>query len=367
MSEIRVLHIVGSMNMGGIQVFIMNLLRAIDPKKIVFDFACMNTENYFETEIKERGGQIFVIGSRKKLLSHFLKLKNVLTSHEYNCIHIHASHSICVLDAIVAKIFSPKSKIIFHSHTTQSVSPYIHKLLRIAIPFFSDEYLACSFEAARWMFPDNIIKNHRYKLIPNGIKADLYRFDYATRTSVRDKLGLSKNQCVIGHIGRQASPKNHLYLLDIFCELLKEIPTAKLVLVGGEGDKTQEIKRKINELEIEDNILLLGVRKDISDLLSAFDVVVFPSLHEGLPISIIEAQAAGVPCVISDTITQEVVLTSLVKKLSLNDPTTKWCKVISEQLAYTINKRLIYNDEIRHSAFDMENTIKIMCCIYNSK
>ena len=367
MKKIRVLHIVGSMNMGGIQVFIMNILRSIDREKFIFDFACMNRENYFENEITDLGGNLFVIESRKNLWKHISKLQKVLRHGNYDCIHIHASHSFSVIDAVIAKVISPKSKIIFHSHTTESVSPGIHKLLQKLIPFTAVEFLACSFEAAQWMYPNSIIRKKRFKLIPNGINTGLYRFDSNKRNEVRKELGISEEKFIVGHVGRLAEPKNHLFLIDVFYTLQKRISDIVLVLVGGDGDKATEIKNKVKSMGIEDKVLFLGIRNDIPALLSVFDVFVFPSLHEGLPVSIIEAQASGLPCIISDTITSEVSISPLVMKLSLAHSPSQWCETIIDCFQDNSTNRLKYFDHIQQSDFEIMNTVRKMSEIYIAK
>ena len=357
----KVLHIVGSMNMGGIQTFIMNVFRNINREEIIFDFACMNPKNYFESEIEKLGGKVTCIGSRKRLFHHIIKLGKLIKENEYSIVHIHASHAFSVLDAILIRLINPHIIILFHSHTTNSISKVQHVVLKQIIPIVSDYYLACSEEAAQWMFNKKIISKKDYLIIPNGIDVDKYYFCEDKAKLIRSELSIANNQLVIGHIGRIAKPKNHVFLLDVFNEIKKRTD-AILVLAGGDGDMSEIVNNRIKQLGLEHSVKLLGVRDDIPKLLSAMDVFVFPSLHEGLPVSLIEAQASGLPCFISNCITNEVKVTPLIHVLSLNEDPVTWANMVLANK--DTNERNAYDKLIKISSFNIHQTVKMLKDIY---
>jgi glycosyltransferase involved in cell wall biosynthesis len=327
---IRVLHVVVNMNRGGAETLLMNLYRNIDRSKVQFDFLTCR-EGVFDAEILELGGKIYRIPYITEV-GHFKYIKTLnqfFSQHfYYRIIHSHMNQmSGLILNA------AKKTKIpvrIAHSHSTRSGGGLLAKLYRSYAGSFikisATNYLSCSRDAAKWLF-GNLEENAT--IIKNGIDYEKFNYSSDVRKSVRAELELNEEALVIGHVGRFTFEKNHDFLIEVFNELIKIQPNAVLVLVG-EGYLKKDIENKINDLKLVDKVKFLGVRDDVNRILQAMDVFVFPSLYEGLPVTLIEAQGAGLPCIISDTITNEVDLgMGLINYLPINNA-TNWVKKLQE-------------------------------------
>ncbi len=359
--KIKVLHVLGSMNMGGIQMFLMNILRNMDHDKVEFDFACMSRSSIFKEEIESFGGHLYGIGSHKKVLQHKKKLYEVLRNHNYDYVHIHSGNALCVIDAIWTKLYNKKQKVIYHSHNAFSKDLWLHRLCKPIIPLCSDYMFACSKEAAEWMYPAYITKNEKYTTITNGIDVKKYLYSEKIAEEVRAELGL-KDEFVICHIGRIAKQKNHKFLLQIFMKVLEKRPNSKLLLVG-DGPLAEEIRMMVQNLKLQDHVMFLGIRNDVERILCASDVFCLPSLFEGLGIVNLEAQASGLPCYITDSISNEVVITSLVKKESLESSAEVWAERIC---CSNTSDRKSYNQEVERSRYSLTYTISQICNFYDA-
>ncbi|MGR5879859.1 glycosyltransferase [Bacillus pacificus] len=217
-------------------------------------------------------------------------------------------------------------KIILHSHSSSGPSGFYHKIMRRIyrprINKFATHYYACSKDAANWMY-GNFIKSNNITVIPNSI--DTAKFIYSTKIAEmkRNELGISKESLVIGHVGRFAKMKNHEFLIDIFKFLNEKHRDSKLLLIG-DGVLLDSIRNKSQELGIFENVLFLKEREDVHELMQAMDILVMPSIYEGLPLSLVEAQASGLPCIVSDTVSMETALTDLIEFVSLDDNISNW-------------------------------------------
>ena len=305
-SPIRVLHVVVNMNRGGAETFIMNLYRNIDRSRIQFDFLTCKP-GVFDREIKEMGGIIYRIPYLSDVgpFKYQKRLKSFFLKHpEYKILHSHLDK----VSGMVCKV-AERSGIpirIAHSHNTESEGNRVYKLykwyLGTHIRNNATHYAACSLKAAEWLFGNSLIPAN---IIKNGVESQSFSFSESRRRLVRQNLNLKEDALVIGHIGRFHLQKNHAFLIEIFAETLRFYPNAILLLVG-DGPLRKRMERLAVRRRVKDRVLFLGVREDIPDLLQAFDLMLFPSHHEGLPVTIIEAQAAGLPCILSEHITQEV-------------------------------------------------------------
>lgn len=204
---------------------------------------------------------------------------------------------------------------------------------------------------------------HQYQILHNAINASAYTYSCAKAVAMREKLHVEQN-LVIGHIGRFDAQKNHTFLLDIFSECVKLVPNAKLLLVG-DGEGRNHIQDKVKKLGLEDKVIFTGVCNDVADLLSAMDVFVFPSLYEGVPVTMIEAQAAGLQCVISDGVPKECIITSgLVTTMKLSDMPCDWAKHIVER---SQTKRENHLSEIQAAGYDIVTAAKELENFYLTK
>lgn len=354
---LRVLHVVFGMDRGGIETFIMNIYRNIDRSKIQFDFLVhTQDEKAYDNEIRSMGGNIFYVSPRsegvlknKRELNKFFSVNN-----NYKIVHQHASSLSYIEPLKAAKRFGIKGRII-HSHSTRQgghkFHKYMHAFNKKNIEGIATEYFACSKLASQWMYTESMILNNKIEIIKNGIKTENYIFNEKIRTEVRKSLGV-ENKTVIGHVGRFSFPKNHKFLIEIFIEILKMKKDCVLLLVGG-GELESQIMGKIKGKDIEKKVIFTGVRSDISDLMRAMDIFVFPSLYEGLPISLVEAQTTGMKCFASDRITDEVIITDLVRTLSLEDSSLYWAKSILKEVSDY--QRFDYSAKVESKGYDIKN------------
>lgn len=326
---IRVLHCVAGMNRGGIETFIMNIYRNIDRSKIQFDFL-VHTEKtcHYDQEIKSMGGKIYSIPPRNKsIIGNVRSLDKFFKNHsEYKIVHQHVSSLSYIEPIRIAKKYGVKTRIV-HGHNTRqgghSFHKYFHYLNQVFIDSYATDCFACSKLAAEWTFPSKILDNNRYSVINNGIETDQFVFNANIRNKTRENMGLN-DKFVIGNIGRFQMQKNHNFLIDIFKEIHIRNFNSVLLLVG-EGELKPQIEKKVKSLGLESHVIFMGSRNDVSDLLQAMDVFLFPSLNEGLGIVLVEAQASGLKCFASSkVIPEEVDLTGLVNFIDLNNSAEHW-------------------------------------------
>ncbi|MEW9501081.1 glycosyltransferase family 1 protein [Jeotgalibacillus marinus] len=325
---LRVLHVVVNMNRGGAETLIMNLYRNIDRTKVQFDFLTCH-EGVFDEEIKAMGGKIHRIAYVTKV-GHRLYLKNLdqfFKQHQhYKIVHSHMDKMSGFVLRAAARAAIPVR--IAHSHNTSSEGGPLSKAYKWYagkhILKYATQFYACSETAANWLFDKS---SNQSLILKNGIECDRFEFSVPNRKKMREDCHLDHHSFVIGHVGRFNQQKNHLFLLEVFADLVQYVPQAQLLLVG-EGTLQTSIEKKIQDLHLVNNVHLLGVREDVHLLMQGFDVFAFPSLHEGLPVTLIEAQCAGIPCLISENITDEVDLEmGLVQKISITNKKI-WVKAL---------------------------------------
>lgn len=337
--SIRVLHIVGIMNMGGLENLIMNIYRNIDREKIQFDFlVTREEEGIFDEEIKSLGGKIYNIPHMSKV--GYKKYTSIL----YNFFKKHSEYKIvhCHRDALCSIYLNQARKAnipirIAHSHTmrlseTKDIKGTIITLIKkCCMPFIAKNtthYFACSKDAGEWLFGKKVA-NEKLQIVNNGINVNKYIYDENISKKIRSELNISKETLLIGHVGRFDIAKNHNFLIDIINKLKIEMTDFKLCLVG-EGRLKADIQEKIKRLNLQDNVIFLGIRNDINELMMAFDIFTFPSLFEGLGIVLIEAQATGLKSLTSDQVPKEADMNvGLLDFLSI-DGIDHWINEIKE-------------------------------------
>jgi glycosyltransferase involved in cell wall biosynthesis len=339
-SPLRVLHVVVNMNRGGAETLLMNLYRNIDRSKIQFDFLTCK-EGVFDNEIKQLGGDVYRIPYITDV-GHFKYKKNLeefFYSHlDYKIVHSHLDK----MSGLVLKA-AKKAKVpvrISHSHNTSSEGSMAAKLYKWYIGQLinpnATNYYACSQVAGEWLFKERAASA---SILKNGIDLDQFKYSPQTRKEIRKELHLQENNIVFGHVGRFAHQKNHEFLIDVFAEFCKSENDSILLLVG-DGPLRKGVEKKVFDLKIINRVKFLGVRSDIPQILQALDLYIFPSLHEGLPVSLIEAQGAGLPCLISDQISKEVDMgMGLVDFLPL-DNKNLWIESFKKRLSVTYSREL---------------------------
>lgn len=359
---IRILHIVGKMDMGGIETLLMNVFREIDREKIMFDFLVHSNENgVYDNEIIKLGGKIFRITSRNEsILKNRKDLEDFFNRTSYDIVHMHVSSLSYITPLIYAKKFGVSQRII-HSHSTKllsnNLSKILHKIRKPYIGLYATDYVSCSENAGKWLFPKSILNSNKYKIIYNGINIRNFQFNEQNRNEIRSELKI-ENKIVFGHIGRFSKIKNHDFLIEIFFEYHKVNPQSILICIG-DGDTKSEIIEKCKNMKIDDSVLFLGVRNDVNKLIYCFDVFVFPSLFEGLGIAIIEAQIAGIPCYMSSEVPSEVIKNENVEIFDLTDDP----KSIAEKIRLNSLKRIEkHNKDLL--MFDIQNCVNELCKLY---
>lgn len=348
MEPIRVLHVVTYMGRGGLETMIMNYYRHIDRAKVQFDFLVHRKfEADYDKEIEALGGKIYRMDRLNPVNPEYLReLNKFFAEHqEYKIVH---SHLDCM--AGIPLKYAKKNGIpvrIAHSHNNSQAkdAKYLLKLFyKRNIPRYSNYRFACAEEAGKWMFG-----NKKFRLLNNAIDTKDYVFNEEIAKNVKKELGIPSDAVVIGNVGRFAPQKNHVFLIKIFSEMARKNSNVVLVLVG-DGELRKDIQEQVEKLGICDKVIFTGVRKDVSRLLQVMDVFLFPSLHEGLPVSIVEAQAAGVPCIISDKVPIECKMTDLVQQISLEESIERWVDAVFKTVR--IQKK-DQSSEIRKANFDV--------------
>ncbi|MBQ9436818.1 MAG: glycosyltransferase, partial [Lachnospiraceae bacterium] len=285
---VRLLHIVGNMAPDGMSNFIMNAYRRIDREKLQFDFIVMGEKNpNYHEEIRMLGGKVFRIPRMaNRPISHFTEIRKIVRREGYQTVFRHTDTCTVAYELWAAKLGGAK-ELCPHAHSTRALHPFWNDFSRPVLNRVSTRRLACGKAAGDWLYGG---KN--YEIIYNGIDLEDFRFSLEKRQKARNQITASKNALLVGHIGNFFSAKNHLFLLEIFSKIKKQEENAELALIG-DGELRSEIIEKIKELHLENSVKLLGERKDVSSLIQGLDILVFPSLYEGLPIALIEAQASG--------------------------------------------------------------------------
>lgn len=358
---IRILHVMGSMGVGGAETFIMKLFRTIDKEEYMFDFVLNENETFFyEPEILALGGKIHRIPLKSdKPLSSFVKLAKIVKNNKYKIVLRASAHSFSFLDLFAAFFGGARARIIRSTNTSVGPSRVQIGLHKVGIPILnmvSTLRLAPSLEAAQWMFG----QANKTVIIKNGIDIEQFRFNELKRNKLRQEQGINES-FVVGHIGRFSLQKNHMYVIDVFYEIKKQRKDAVLVLVG-EGELNEQIKEKLNLLNLEKSVIFTGIRTDIPDLLMAMDVFIFPSLYEGMPNVLIEAQATGLKCIASDTITNEVLITESISMRSINEPASHWAKEILEN---PNTSRKESADQVSEAGYNIRNVVNVLTDYYS--
>ncbi|WP_027391621.1 glycosyltransferase family 1 protein [Aquimarina latercula] len=370
MGAIRVLQVFTIMNRGGAESMIMNYYRKIDKNKIQFDFLVHRKEKAaFDEEIESLGGKIYRFDPINPLFpgDYYQKLRLFFKEHkEYDIVHSHLNTFSC-FPLKIAKEFDIPCRIA-HAHIAiddvsfmslfsnkESKKETFKKLIKLQlkkkVKKDATHLFSCGDKAGKWLFGDST----SFITMNNAINTEKFAHNFTVANKYKEDFNL-KNRLVIGHVGRFASQKNHAFLLKIFSALLDEKPDCDLVMIG-DGPLRKVMEKEAENLGIKNNVHFLGVRADVPELFQMFDVFVFPSFYEGLPVTLIEAQAAGIKVFASDSITTEVSLTDDIEFLSIDKPAEYWAGKIIETDASKKNNN---TEKIVKGDYDIvSNTKKI--------
>lgn len=358
---IRILHVVHGMDCGGTENIIMNLYRNIDRTKVQFDFL-VHTEKrcFFDDEIEQLGGCIYHVPyyNMLNLFAYKRALCNFFSTHnEWIAVHGHLGSCACIYLGIAKKygLYT-----IAHSHAINEKRLNLKELLYRFHAYLTrgvaDFYMGCSYEAGVDRYGKAIANSNKYKIINNGIKADDYTFNEEKRVAMRSEFDILDHY-VIGHVGRFSAVKNHNFMLDVLAELKKFNADYTMMFVGdGELRKTIELKAK--NMGITDSIVFTGIRKDVPSVLQAMDQFIFPSFNEGLGIGLIEAQAAGLPCIANkDGIISLAKFSNLVEMKSIYEGAQAWASHIDSVRKSNFVRKDMSHD-VKAAGFDIVEVTK---------
>jgi len=360
---IRILHVLGALNRGGAETMIMNIYRNIDRSKIQFDFIIhTNKKCDYDDEIIKLGGKIYNVPHYVGK-NHFTYKKawdTFFNSHpEHKIVHGHM-RSTASIYLRIAKKYGLIT--IAHSHSTASrgnkIEQFVKNIMQFPIRYTADYLFACSNEAGKWLFGKKATQKDNYKVIKNAIDVEKYAFNESKRHELRKVLGI-EDKFVVGHVGSFTYPKNQKFLIEVFYQVQMQNENAVLLLVG-DGELRPQIEKQINKLGIKDKVILTGVVPNVNDYMQAMDVFVFPSIFEGLGMAVIEAQAAGLKCIVADKIPEEAFITNLIEKVSLKEGIDDWIEVV---LKYKVpyKRRNVFEEiklveyDVIHSANQLES------------
>lgn len=364
---VRILHVLGGLNRGGAETMVMNLYRNIDRSKIQFDFVVNKLpdgqEYQYYREVIQLGGRVYYVPRFSlRNIFHYRKWWSDFFDKHLGYTAVHGHHT--VLGFIYLTLAKKHGIVaIAHSHIAggeNTAKSFAKIIFRFPLRYIADYRFACSKMAAKWMYgTDNgaIILN-------NAIDSEEFRFNPEIRKNIREEFGISEKEVLLGNVGRITTQKNHNFLLEIFAAYHLKNPRSKLLLVG-DGEDREKIEKRTQELGVEEYVIFTGVRNDISKLLQAMDLFVFPSLYEGLPVTVIEAQASGLPCVISNTITNEVVLMETTFQLPITEGTELWVDAINK-LAKNGKERKNAVETIKEAKYDINVTVRWLSSFYLS-
>lgn len=354
---ITIVYVFNRMGMGGAEVMIMNVLRRLPPSRFRCYFVVHIPEKQvFDDEIKSLGGTIIVCPRLEQVgVVRYKKWwQNFFSSNSVDIVHgnYRRTSALYLHEAKKAGVST-----ILHTHSASS-----HSKLKIARRLYSkwilqnvDCIFSCSNKATEWLFGDPSSIKRRVVVIPNGIDTAQYRYDENVRRLYRQELQI-ENKTVVGHVGRFVPVKNHSFLLNVFKQYLVIDPNAVLLLIG-DGPLKNEIENTISSENLTDSVKLLGIRRDVPALMQCLDIFLLPSLYEGLPVSLVEAQAASLPCVYSDTITAEAEISSTCYQYSLNKSPAEWAQYIKKILDNSIQR---VAEDYTNSMFDVNNSLSII-------
>lgn len=286
-----------------------------------FSFEIAAPENTEQTFFEIDDIKTYTLPKKKNLFKYMMSIKELVKNNTYDIVYIHGNSAMMIFEAISTKLFCD-SKIVTHCHSSSSEHKLVHHIIKPLFNVMIDKKIGCSKLASKWAYMGkNVIT------IPNGVEIEKYAFNEKSREEVRKGLKVGKNEILIGNVGRFTKQKNQLFLIDVFKEYLKINSNSKLILIG-DGEQKSDLLDKIESLNLCDKTIVLEPTNDIERYYSAMDIMVMPSLWEGFGLVAVEAQANGLPTIVSDVFTDEVFVSNLIIKCSLKNSHKQWCNYI---------------------------------------
>mgnify|MGYP002678004917 FL=1 len=382
---VRVLHVLGNTNLGGAESRIMDLYRHTDRNRVQFDFLVHSgEEGFFEKEIRELGGRIFRV-PRFRIYNYFSYRKALKEffqkHHEFALVQGHMTSTAAIYLPIAKKAGVKKTAA--HARSAgvdKGLKGTMTRFLRRNLADKADYLFTCSELAGISVYGEKAVREGKTIFIPNAIDCAGFTFDPEKRKKMREEFGLT-DALIIGHVGRFHYAKNHEYLLRVFAELCRMSAGAggstaetgadqkyHLILLG-EGPLMEDTRKLAEELGVVDRVHFLGNHKNIADYYQAMDYFVYPSRYEGMPGTIVEAQASGLPCLMSDTICREVIVTELVETMSIEKEPKVWAEGLQRRIDALVSKqenREKYAAKMAAAGFDVQAQAERMMRFYES-
>ena len=361
----RILHVIGRMDRAGAETLIMNIYRNIDRTRFQFDFMVFtDTCADYDEEIERLGGHIYHMPKFTGINYPYLayKVNEFFKTHNYSIVHGHIG-SIAPMYLAIAKKHG--SFTIAHSHSANSSSLLFRTVfmtLAWSVRYVADYFFACSYQAGLDRFGKEIVQSDRFEIINNGIDAELYRYSEQRHKNLKAKFKV-EDKMVVGHVGRFTYAKNHIFLIDTFCELHSLIPDS-ILMMAGRGEDEEKIQEYVKNKHLQNSVVFLGVRNDVPDLMNLFDCFVFPSHSEGLGIVAIEAQAAGLPCFMSNGIPTEAIVSDHAWRYDLALGAVEWAKIIKNKIGHFDRKYSVL--DIEKAGDDIKTSVRKLEMFYES-
>lgn len=369
--KIKILYFVDRMLRGGIQSLVIEIVKNINKENFQIDFLLLDDGKTYDLEekLKEMNCNVYKlknvwINTPFDYLKYCKEMNKFFKTigKEYDIVHLHSSSKNFMV-LYYAKKYGVKIRIA-HSHSTDFqtknfIKKFVGNQFKSLLKKNATDYMACSRDAGKWLFgnENNVI------ILKNAINIQKFYFDEEKRKEIRNKYGIKNNEIVCGNVGRITEQKNHIFLINVFKKLYSYNKNYKLLLVGkGEETIEKELEKVVKENNMTDNVVFAGFQEKTYEYLNAMDLFVFPSKFEGLGIVLIEAQANGLSCIVSDKIPSEAIINSNVKIVSL-DKEDEWVKVIQE----TNCTRVIDNVKIKDAGYDILEEIKKLEKFYRKR
>ena len=349
----------------GISMFILNNHRYFSDKRNRYHLVYPRTRGdekviaAYLREFEHQENTTAHVSKDSGMIRFAISFLRYMNKNHIDILHVHGSSSAIVLEALLAKWGGVKV-VVAHSHNTRGNHPLVHRLLRPLLNVTTDVRLACGRMAGEWMYG----KNRTFRVIPNGIETNKYRYSTKTREIVRKELGITDDAVVIGHVGSFSEVKNQRFLIELIKGYAEDNNVRVKLLLIGDGILRQELEAECRHHQTSDMVVFAGVRKDVNRLMMAMDVFCLPSLYEGFPIVAVEAQASGLPVIMSSNISNEVCITDLVHSLPINKGIAEWKQTINV-ITSRNGLRAAYADEVRNAGYDIRHSAIMLESIYD--
>lgn len=341
-------------NYGGMEAYIMNIYRNIDRTKLQFDFLYPYEDKMaFSDEVLKLGGHIYHVPGRKKsLIKHYILLRRLFKDNDFEGIYYQCTRKLRTMQVFkYAKKYKVKYRVI-HSHSSNSINTSCIDKIRVKFvekqyKKYITDFFACSENAGKWMFGDR-----NYSVINNGINTNLFKFNKDSRNLIRKKERIPEDAIVLGTVGRLSQEKNPMFFIPLFIKYLEKHPNSYFLHVGG-GEQLEKLEKKIKEFDLQEHFILKGKQENVYDYMNAMDVFLLPSLYEGFPIVLVEAQSTGLMCISSSNVTESSNILGLVRYCSI-DRINDWLETLENELIDNINNRHDRSEDIEKCGYGIK-------------